>query len=783
MSHRIYLYNIDRLPAPSATMPAATGLDAVLASYGANGDGVLMLTEWGYELPLLLQPLLAGGISILPPLYNGTEGGLYAPAAPGITAIRALYDFIDKHKSRLVKNLPAFELAKNQLLQFLEEKAVHACFHLDAWDVFNIMDDGSEGNHAAQARELAAAISANNAAISAAIAANDPALLDACPYFTSGDGFFRNFRELLNEETYDFGWAVIHNDEPEETGGPEVFREGDRYGVKDAAGQILLPAVYEDAYLLTSHQVAIQQLGQWGVIDLEANILIGFRAAQDVAVDYSGQYAHYIFYGADGRNQYFTHRFQLLAEGRAISLDMFGEYYIVKQGNRVGLKNADGGEVLPADYTAIRAEYALNGLITENGNGKGLYVPGKGWVLPCYCQALHPLKDVGDGNGEAFAVVMQNKRTGLFAAGNNPRWVLPAEFDGVKWIRKDIFGYQQNKRWGLAGIAGNIITAATYKSINGKGGELAFGTALGFHDAGIDVISRNGETRSISTNEAKKELRNAKYNFSKAETMQLEQIAAPQKLAESWYQKGEDALAKDQIAKALEHYGKAAELGHSGAMTDTGFIYETVEGFTDYQLAFEWYTRAAGHGNQYGMNNLGLAYLHGRGTAQDVDMAAHWLEKAAAAGHADALIALGDVYFQPEYDREDYDKAFQYYWDAYKANKNGAVFIGNIYEKKADYPNAVFYYKEAAGKGSAFAKWRLGCFYTDGTAVDVNLDTAMQYYLEAVDEQPEVHVDLAILYMISAFYDPAKARAHIEAAEAAGVPYAGEYRDRFSASW
>lgn len=783
MSHRIYLYNISGLPAASEERPAPTGIDAILASYGTNGDGVLMLTEWGYELPLLLQPLLAGDITILPPLYNGTEGGLYAPASAGITAIRALYDFIDRHKKHLIKNQPAFEHAKDQLLQFLDNKAVFPYFHLDAWDVFNVMDDGSEGNHAAQARVLAESIKANNAAITAAIAADDPALLDACPYFASGDAFFRNFRELLNEETYHYGWAVIDSFEPETSNEPEVFRDGDRYGLKDVMGQEILPAVYEDAYVLTGNQIAVMQQGLWGIIDFKGNTLVDFRAAQDVAVDYSGHYAHYIFYGADGRNQYFTHRFRPLAEGRAISIDMFGEYYILKQGNRVGLKDADGNEVLPADYKNIRAEYALNGLIAEDGNGKGLYAPQKGWVLPCIYQALHPLKDVGDSNGEVFVVVMQNKRTGLFTAGSKPGWVLPMEYDGVKWIKKDIFGYQQNKHWGLAGIAGNIITSPIYKSLSGKGGELAYGTALGFHDAGIDVISRNGDTRPINVNEAKKELRDAKYYFSKAETAQLEQIAAPQKLAESWYQKGEDALGKEQFAKALEHYGKAAELGHSGAMTDIGFIYETADDFINYQLAFDWYSKAALLENQYGMNNLALSYLYGRGTEQDTAMAIHWLEKAAAAGHAGALTSLGEIYFQPEYNHVDLDKALQYYWDAYKANEDVSLFIGNIHEKKGDHTNAVFYYKEAAQKGSAFAKWRLGCFYTDGTGVASDLNVAMNYYLEAVDEQPEVHVDLAILYMSSTFYDPAKARAHIDAAEAAGVPYADEYREKFRNRW
>ena len=73
---------------------------------------------------------------------------------------------------------------------------------------------------------------------------------------------------------------------------------------------------------------------------------------------------------------------------------------------------------------------------------------------------------------------------------------------------------------------------------------------------------------------------------------------------------------------------------------------------------------------------------------------------------------------------------------------------------------------------------RMGCFYTDGTGVPVDLHKAMELYQQAVAEYETVHVDLAILYMNTTFYDYHKAKHHIDAAANAGVSYAEEYRQK-----
>lgn len=66
MSHRLYLYN--------------------KAEVGSSEDDCLPLMEWGYELPLLLNPLLAQGARVGHNCYNDphSEEGLYAEAPAGI---------------------------------------------------------------------------------------------------------------------------------------------------------------------------------------------------------------------------------------------------------------------------------------------------------------------------------------------------------------------------------------------------------------------------------------------------------------------------------------------------------------------------------------------------------------------------------------------------------------------------------------------------------------------------------------------------------------------------
>ncbi|HEY1199966.1 MAG TPA: hypothetical protein VGE79_03245 [Niastella sp.] len=142
MSHRMYLYNVNTTEnRKSHESNEGHPLDALIPVVGGNDIDTLAMMEWKYEFPLFLHPLLAGGPYLAPPIYNGTMGGIYADAAAGKIALEAFYSFIDRHADVLTHNPETFREVKEKLFNFLTNKAVYNSFHLDAWDVFNMIDE------------------------------------------------------------------------------------------------------------------------------------------------------------------------------------------------------------------------------------------------------------------------------------------------------------------------------------------------------------------------------------------------------------------------------------------------------------------------------------------------------------------------------------------------------------------------------------------------------------------------------------------------------------------
>lgn len=849
MSHRMYLYNLDVTEASGITDgPANSREDET------GGSNVRMMMEWGYELPLFFYPLFSAGTYIDAPMYNGEEGGLYTPATPGKQALSAFYHFIERHQDTLVTDIAAFQAAKGKILDYFDKKTPANSFHLDAWDVFNMSDDGSEGNHAAQARDLLDAINANNAVITAAIAADNPQLLDNCPIVSEDGGVFRNFRDLLNAPTYDYGWQVLESanfgrEEPtifsagglkglKDADGNEIapaiydeiygypydvdlavaFRQGKagyidksgkevipctfddaydfegnfaavvtngRFGVIDATGTFKLPAVYEDGHFLTEKVIAVKEHGLWGIIDPEANVLLPFQDVKEIVGEAGYDFTYYVAVAHNEEETYYTHRFKPLATGPVEKIDFFGHYYIVLKNKQAALIDEYGTVLLDYAYTHIRPEHQLQALIAESASGKGIYSPVNGWILSCEYQDVFPLKDAGpEPDGTMYIVVKQNKKSGLFATGPRNYWVLPPAYKNVKWLKEGYLGYQENKLWGVVDGQGQVLTQPLYNSINGRLGHLSFGIALGFHEKGIDVIDTGGSTRSITEEEAYDQAADYPQAFySNQEIAQLKQFSSSLVQGLALHEEGERYKSEGRYEKALEIFERSAALGCKEAITNIGHIYENVPEWQDYEKALEYYQKAANLGEMYGMFNLGLMYLYGRGTAVSIPSAIVWLEKAAEKKYSLAYASLGDIYYLEEFGVVDNDKALAYYTNAYSHVPDVTPAIGHIYEQKKDYEQAVYYYEIAADQGSAYAKWRLACFYIEGIEVPVDVHKAMALLQEAVDECAEAHVDLAVLYMSTTFYDQDKAKEHLEAAKEAGVSNAGEYIEKYAFLW
>ena len=144
---------------------------------------------------------------------------------------------------------------------------------------------------------------------------------------------------------------------------------------------------------------------------------------------------------------------------------------------------------------------------------------------------------------------------------------------------------------------------------------------------------------------------------------------------------------------ALEWFEKAAAKGHAGAQVGIGDVNYTKERYED---AVTWFTKAADQGDAEAEHRLGYCYQFGNGVEQNLDTALAWFEKAAAKGHADGQFGIGVV----NYTKERYEEA-------------------------------VTWFTKAADQGIADAELRLGHCYQLGNGVELNLDTAMEWYEKA----------------------------------------------------
>lgn len=335
------------------------------AEIGSSADACLPLMEWGYELPLLLQPLFAQAPFVGRNCYNdpGSEEGLYAEAPGGIAALRAFYDFIERHAGQLLTDVEAFREARRKIFQLLDEQAGHAWFHLDAWDVFNMSDE----DRRAQAEALLDEIERANACIREAIANDNPLLLDACPG-VDAPWAAGSFRTLLNLANYDYGWAPLgsllpHRDEDE----PQIFCENELFGLRGANGQVLIAPRYQAFYEFDwdSGLACVQQGGRFGYVDRQGREVIACQFED--AYDFSGAHA---LIAEGGKFGLIDRQGQVTVPCQfdgGEPLDHDGTCWSVQQGEIWGVIDPAGNWLLPAQYRQIQAHGSCYAAKPEKG--------------------------------------------------------------------------------------------------------------------------------------------------------------------------------------------------------------------------------------------------------------------------------------------------------------------------------------------------------------------------------------------------------------------------------
>ncbi len=240
----------------------------------------------------------------------------------------------------------------------------------------------------------------------------------------------------------------------------------------------------------------------------------------------------------------------------------------------------------------------------------------------------------------------------------------------------------------------------------------------------------------------------------------------------------------------LAEVRRAAEGGDPTAQHYLGFCYREGLGVAaDAKESVKWYRLAAAQGHTIAMVNVGRAYRFGRGVGRDSAEAIRWFRLASERGDPLGTVNLGWVY-EAEADAPQYEKiAMQLYLEAAEKGQPEAMFElylcyvkgRNVPEDRseavkwlakgaeagyaaaqcefgyrcenppngepANMPEALRWYRLAAGQGNAWAQFNLGRCYLEGKGVGWNEEQALGLMRAAADQDhAEALFDLADLY-------------------------------------
>lgn len=144
---------------------------------------------------------------------------------------------------------------------------------------------------------------------------------------------------------------------------------------------------------------------------------------------------------------------------------------------------------------------------------------------------------------------------------------------------------------------------------------------------------------------------------------------------------------------AIEYYRKAAELGNPDAQYHLALCYEYGDGVTtDMVQAVKWYRKAAEQGNPDAQFNLAVCYVNGNGITTNMVQAVKWFRKAAEQGNPDAQYRLALCYENGDGLTRDVAQAINWYRKAAEqGSENALKALENM--EKDNGPFAVAYQK------------------------------------------------------------------------------------------
>lgn len=739
MSHRTYLYNINT------------------PSIADNSDTMMM--EWGYEMPLMLQPLLIDGGFISGNNYNNhvefNDAGLYYNAEPGIANLKRFYNFLEG-QPELIENIEKFKEARDKLFHYLDQLDGNY-IHLDMWDVLNMEDK----SHAEQAKDWLATIAHNNQAITMAMDAGDvnllnyKALKDVSPAFTS-------FPKLLNYEDYEYGWSCIWKPYEEESLF-DIFEENELWGLKDKDGRVLLNPYFDEFFSFGPQDLAVvSKNGKYGYVDTTGKIAIPLTWDDAFDFEESGVAVVVLQEKTGLINTGGTQITGLIYDDLKVIEN--GYYYNAKINGLWGTINASGKTAIAFEHeNEIQAGYGFYHIEVTDQKDQKIYNEFSRYLGEFPVQAIENLEGglllIKPHNGIKFSaiykkdgglldsgikkisdqtdfpdllVIKKDKKYGIISR-KTENYVLPCQFDAILDIGVTIAGNRANMA---------LIHQGDQKGIyNGNPEQLSWLIApdnyqeIMWLDETVFALQKN-KIWSIS-NPVSHDVTG--YEFDLIARKPAEDGFAYVFKEDQVYTVNATSITPTSKAIALEHAGddyayyfefesrkRLLEYGKGQKMDDQQAKDELTAADTLFEQALE-------------------AYQHA-----DYGKAIYYYTIASEKGHAPSMNNLAHIYYMIK-DFEDDAKAFFWYQKSALADdKDSMNGLGMCYKHgigcQVDIEKAIYWLNKAADAQLALANNNLGDIYSEDGLLSFNLDKALEHFQTAANQGEPKNNWLGYLY-------------------------------------
>lgn len=250
-------------------------------------------------------------------------------------------------------------------------------------------------------------------------------------------------------------------------------------------------------------------------------------------------------------------------------------------------------------------------------------------------------------------------------------------------------------------------------------------------------------------------------DFAETEAFEME-IAAEQSAPTGEETDPEEVLLEEYIAML-----EKASAGDAEAQTAIGVYYlqgETVG--RDYELAMQWFNKAAKQNDSSAQFYIGLMYSEGMGLKRDYVVALEWYEKSAAQNDAKGFYGIGLLYFRGKGIKRDYKTAQGFFQHAASlGNPDAYAYLGIIYEKGLDVEkqlDTAFQYNTLGAEGgSLLAQYNLSRMYYKGRGVEKDMIMAYKWiaisrFMGNDSDQAMEHMNMVSKWLSSKDFDIAK---------------------------